>query len=43
MKRRFLLLLLALSLSLSSNMMVHAAPRAQHIFIVSFDGGKPEA
>lgn len=42
MKRRSLLLLLALSLSGLLSDTVHAAPRAQHVFIVSFDGGKPE-
>ena len=32
---RFLVPLLALALS------AHAAPRAEHVFVVSFDGGKP--
>lgn len=35
-------LLATLSLLLSSAVSTNAAPRAKHVFIVSFDGGKPE-
>ena len=35
-------LLLALALAVSCSACAFAQPRAQHVFIVSFDGGKPE-
>jgi predicted AlkP superfamily pyrophosphatase or phosphodiesterase len=40
--RSCLVLFIALSFAVGCRQSVNAAPRAQHVFIISFDGGKPE-